>query len=100
MSDYLLGSGNRKIKGPFGGRRKVAKEPRGVNHANQRFENEGVSACEKGLSGPCAKDVAKDWDRLWPIGGGEGQGGLAAQGVNRMESGQGWDQAVCKRSHG
>ncbi|MEE8301276.1 MAG: extracellular solute-binding protein, partial [Candidatus Tectomicrobia bacterium] len=60
----LLGV-NRKNKRAFWASGKVPKKQRGVNRANQRSQNEGVSACEKGLTGPCAKDVAKDWDTLW-----------------------------------
>ena len=68
--------GNRNCKGPFGVKRKVPKEPRGVNRANQRSENEGVSACEKGLTGPFAKDVAKECDTLWRVGWGRGPRGV------------------------
>ena len=37
---------------PFGANKKVPKRQRGGNRANQRSQNEGVSACEKGLAGP------------------------------------------------
>jgi len=60
--------GNRKNKLAFWASRKVPKKPRGVNRANQQSQNERVSACEKGLTGPCAKDVAKDLDPWWRLG--------------------------------
>ena len=50
---------------------------------------EGV-ACSEGSTGLCAND----FDTVWRVGVGEGQGGLLAQGLNRMESGLGWHQAV------
>ena len=75
---------NRKFKRPFWSTQKVPKEQRGVNRANQRSEN-GGAACGEGLTGPYAKDFANAWDTFWRIGG-EGQGGVSAQGVNRMES--------------
>ena len=50
--------GDRKNIRPFGANKKVAKEPRGDNYANQRFKNGGVPACEEVLTGPCAEDVA------------------------------------------
>ena len=54
--------GNRKNKRIFWANEKVPKEQRGFNHANHRSRNEPFSACEKGLTGPGAKDVAKDCD--------------------------------------
>ncbi len=36
-----------------------------VNYANQGSQNEGDSACEKGLTGPGAKYFSKDFDALW-----------------------------------
>ncbi len=57
----------------------------------------GSVVCFEGITGPYAKDVANERDTFWHIGG-EGQGGLLAQRVNRMESALGWDEAVCKNS--
>ncbi len=53
----------------------------------------GGVVCGDGITGPYAKDVANNWGTLGRFGG-EGQGGLSAQGVNRIESGLGWNQAV------
>jgi len=41
--------GNRKNKRPFWANKKVPKGQRGVNHANQRFENGGVSPARRTL---------------------------------------------------
>ena len=43
----------------------------------------GGVACENGLTGHCAKYVAKDWDTLWHVREGKG---LSAQKLNQMES--------------
>ncbi len=67
--------------------RTVAKEQGGVNNKI------GDAACEEGLTGPYAKDVAKDCDTVWRFSWVQAKG-MAAQGLTRMESGLGWDQAV------
>ena len=86
--------GNRENTRPFWANKKVPKEPRGVNRANQQSQNEGVSACEEGHTGPYAKDVAKDRDTWWRVRWGRGKGGLSAQELNRNTSGLGGNQAV------
>ncbi|MCH8039432.1 MAG: hypothetical protein IH977_03695 [Nitrospinae bacterium] len=42
------------MKRAFGASRKVAKEQRGVNYANQRFQNGGFSVCDEGITDLCA----------------------------------------------
>jgi hypothetical protein len=41
------------------------------------------------LTGPYAKDVAKDWDTLWRMGWGRAKGGLSAQERYRNTSASG-----------
>jgi hypothetical protein len=48
---------NKNFKEPFGPSRTVPKRQRGVNDANQGFENEQDSACEEGLTGSCARGI-------------------------------------------
>ena len=44
----LVSPGNRKNKHPFGATRKVSKEQRGVNHANQQSHNGGGQLLMRG----------------------------------------------------
>jgi len=59
------GIGN--LNGLWGGEQKRTKEAAGSQLPNQRFQNEGISTCEKGLTGLCAKDVAKACNILWRL---------------------------------
>ena len=52
---------------PFWASRKAPKKQRGINRTNQRSQNEGVSACEKGLTG-LGKGLGRQcfWEQLGP----------------------------------
>jgi hypothetical protein len=51
---------NTKNTRPFWATRTVPKKQRGVYDTNHQSQHERVSACEKGCTGPGAKDVGRE----------------------------------------
>ncbi|MCH8041834.1 MAG: hypothetical protein IH977_16050 [Nitrospinae bacterium] len=57
------------------------KEVTGGSIAQSGAHDEKVSACEPGLSGPCAEGMTKHGDPLLRVGGGNGRRGSTGSGA-------------------